>query len=213
MSSNNLDKLTDCLNAAAFDLDFADMIAESEKKYHDLTLVAIDIDHFKLVNDNYGHKTGDDMIREIANILTGISREHKTYRWSGDEFALLFPDTEKEQVFLIMEEIRKKISASPVCSHTSTTISAGIATYPEDGVRDVDLIRKANGAMYRAKSSGRNKIALAKDEKLVTKTAHYTIEQLKQLSELSGETGMTEAALLREALDELLKKYNNAKNR
>jgi len=210
--NRGIDKLTGCLNAAAFDHDFKHMLGEAEKKYEDVTLVMVDIDHFKLVNDNFGHKTGDDMIREIAHLLTEIATEHQTYRCGGEEFALIFSNIEKEQVFLIMEETRKKIAENDIFQHTSTTASAGIATYPEDGSRDVEIIRKANGALYRAKASGRNKIALAKEEKLVTKTVHYTVEQLKQLEKLSGETGTTEAALLREALDELIKKYNKAKD-
>jgi len=211
LSENNNDRLTGALNAVAFELDFKNMLVWAEQKYADVTLVMVDIDHFKLVNDNYGHKTGDDMIRELAHVLTEISIEHKTYRCGGEEFALVFPNTEKEQVFLIMDETRKKIAENSVFRHTSTTVSAGIATYPEDGSRDVELIRKANGALYRAKASGRNRIALAKEEKLVPKTVHYTVEQLKQLEKLAGETGISEAALLREALDELIKKYDKAK--
>jgi len=211
LSPNNIDKLTGLLNANTFDNDFKNMLAEADKKYEDVTLVMVDIDHFKLVNDNYGHKTGDDMIRELAHVLSEISIKHKTYRYGGEEFALIFPNTEKEQVFLLMDETRKKIAENPVFQHTSTTASAGIATYPEDGSRDVELLRKANGALYRAKASGRNRIALAKEEKLVPKTVHYTVEQLKQLEKLSGETGISEAALLREALDELIKKYDKAK--
>jgi len=208
---NNIDKLTGLLNANTFDIDLKNMLAEADKKYEDVTLVMVDLDHFKLVNDNYGHKTGDDMLREVAQILNEIEADHKTYRCGGEEFALIFPNTEKERVFLIMEETRIKIADSPVCRHTSTTASAGIATYPEDGSREIELLRKANGALYRAKASGRNRIALAKEEKLVPKTVHYTVEQLKQLEKLAGETRISEAALLREALDELIKKYDKAK--
>ena len=208
---NNIDKLTGLLNANTFDIDLKNMLAEADKKYEDVTLVMVDLDHFKLVNDNYGHKTGDDMLREVAQILNEIEADHKTYRCGGEEFALIFPNTEKERVFLIMEETRKKAAENPVFQHTSTTISAGIATYPEDGSREIELLRKANGALYRAKASGRNRIALAKEEKLVPKTVHYTVEQLKQLEKLAGETRISEAALLREALDELIKKYDKAK--
>ena len=202
------DKLTNCLRGHVFKNDFLKMLVEDGEKYSDITLVMLDLDNFMCVNTDFGHKTGDDVLKEIADILTGIEAEHQTYRYSGDCFALLFPNYEKEQVFLIMEEARKKIANAPECSRTSTTISAGIATYPDDGERDVELIRKADGAMYRAKQAGRNKIALAKEEKLVTKTAHYTVEQLKRLEKLSDGTGISEAALMREALDELLKKYD-----
>ena len=212
--NRGIDKLTGCQNAGAFEFDFRNMIDEdeSEKKYQDVTLVGLDIDNFMHVNDDFGHQTGDEVLKEIADILRGIDRAHTTYRYSGDHFTLLFPNTEKEQVFLLMEEARKRIVEAPECSHTSSTVSMGIATYPEDGTRNVDIFRKADGALYRAKMSGRNKICLAKEEKLVTKTAHYTTEQLKRLEDLSGETGISEAALLREALDELLKKYVKAKD-
>ena len=201
------DKLTDCLNVGAFNCDFLRMIDNADDKNTDLTLVMADMDGLMRVNKDFGHQTGDNVLKEIAKNLTDIEHEHFTYRYSGDEFALLFPNTEKEQVFLIMEEARKKVAESPECLRASTSISAGIATYPEDGGRDSDIIRKAEGAMYRAKMAGANRIALAKEEKLVTKTAHYTVEQLKRLEKLSGKTGITEAALMREALDELLKKY------
>ena len=206
--NRGIDKLTGCLNISAFKFDFGKMIEEAEAKYEDITLVMTDIDCFMHVNTDFGHETGDKVIKEIAQILIDIDAKHQTYRYTGDSFAILFPNTEKEQVFLLMEEARKKIAEAPECSRTSSTISAGISTYPQDGERDVELIRKVDGALYRAKTSGRNKVYLAKEDKLVTKTAHYTVEQLKQLEKLSESTKITEAALLREALDELLRKYN-----
>ncbi|MCL2773066.1 MAG: diguanylate cyclase [Oscillospiraceae bacterium] len=202
------DKLTGCPKGGAFNVTFARMLADETKKYSNITIVMLDIDEFMRVNTDFGHKTGDEVLKEIAKILLDIDAGHQTYRYSGDCFMLLFPNYEKEQVFLIIEEARKKIAEAPECSRTSATISAGIATYPDDGDRDVEIIRKADGAMYRAKVAGRNRIALAKEEKLVTKTAHYTVEQLKRLEKLSDGTGISEAALMREALDELLKKYD-----
>jgi len=203
------DKLTGCLNVGAFNVDLARMIDEAQTKNSDLTLASLDIDNFMRVNSNFGHKVGDDVLKEIAKILLDIEAYHFAYRGAGDHFVLIFPAIEKEQVFLIMEETRKKIISAPECLRTSTTVSIGIATYPEDGGRDADIIRKADGALFRAKNAGRNRIALAKEEKLVTKTAHYTVEQLKQLEKLSNTTGVSEAALMREALDELLKKYSS----
>ena len=207
IKENRTDKLTGCLNLRAFENDFVKMLNEAEGKNSDLTLAVLDLDHFKRVNDTYGHEVGDIVLKEFAGILLDVSAIHETYRLGGEEFALVFPNTEKELAFLLMEEARKKIEKAPECSRTSTTTSAGIATYSEDGTRDIELIRKANGALYRAKASGRNKVALAKEEKLVTKTAHYTVEQLKRLERLSKEKEISEAALMREALDELLKKY------
>ena len=208
MQELNIDKLTGCLNLRAFEEDLVRMLNEAEEKNSDLTLVVLDLDNFKTVNDTFGHDIGDLVLKETANILLGISDEHRTYRYSGDSFTLIFPDAEKEQVFLMMEEARKKIAEAPECSRASSTISTGIATYSEDGINNIELIRKADGALYRAKTLGKNKVALAREEKLITKTAHYTVEQLKRLEKLSKERGINEAALMREALDELLKKYN-----
>jgi two-component system chemotaxis response regulator CheY len=83
-----------------------------------------------------------------------------------------------------------------------------VATYREDGTNAVELVRKADNALYRAKITGRNKVCLAREEKMVTKTSHYTVEQLHRLTELAKERGVGEAILLREALDDVLKKYD-----
>jgi predicted signal transduction protein with EAL and GGDEF domain len=81
------------------------------------------------------------------------------------------------------------------------TFSAAVATCPEDGTRPQDILRKASDALYRAKSTGRNKVCLAKEERMVTKTSHYTQAQLAKRE------GVGEAVLLREALDSLLRSY------
>ena len=209
LNTDKTDSLTKCLAVSAFDYDFMDILKEAGEKYEDVTLVMTDIDNFKRVNDSFGHETGDKVLKEIGKVLLEIPTDHKTYRYSGDSFVLVFPNIEKERVFLIMEEARKKVAEIAECSNTGTTISVGIATYLEDGSNDIEIIRKAEGALYRAKESGRNKIALAKEEKLVTKTAHFTVEQLKRLEKLAKERVLSEAVLMREALDELLKKYNN----
>jgi diguanylate cyclase (GGDEF)-like protein len=205
---NQRDKLTDCLIRDVFSKDFDKFAESADKKNEDLTLIMLDIDNFLHVNTDFGHKTGDDVLIEISKVLLDIPAEHHTYRYSGDCFAMLFPNCEKERAFLIMEEARKKIAESPECQRTNTTVSAGVATYPEDGTRESDIFRKADGALFRAKTSGRNKVALAKEDKLVAKTAHYTVEQLKKLENLAENEKISEAALMREALDELLKKYS-----
>ena len=202
------DPLTGCLHASLFAADFKDLADFVDKSSDDLTIVMLDLDNFMRVNENHGHETGDKVLRETAQALLEIEKDHKTYRYSGDSFALLFPKCEKESAFLIMEETRKKIAAMPECARVGQTISAGVATYPEDGTRESDILRKADGALYRAKTAGRNKVALAKEDKLVTKTAHYTVEQLKKLEALAEAKKVSEAVLMREALDELLRKYN-----
>ena len=207
--NENTDKLTGCLKTDLFSGDFGGLTELADKEYGDLTLVMLDLDNLKYLNDNHGHEAGDEIFRVIGKILLELpAKDYRVYRYSGDCFALLFPDCEKEEAFLVIENARKSIAEHKVCAEYKMTVSAGIATYPEDGAREGDILRKAEGALYRAKKAGKNKIALAKEEKLVTKTAHYTVEQLKKLKELASEREISEAVLMREALDELLKKYN-----
>ena len=205
---SEFDKLTGLRKGIESEIEFDKMLSDSET---DVSFVFADIDMFKRVNDTYGHETGDEVIKEIAENLKAIDAKKEVCRYGGEEFLVVFPGMAKEEAFLIMENARKSIKGD-ACAKTSITISMGIATYPEDGTNWIELKRKAEGAMYRAKSSGRNKICLAKEEKLMTKTVHYTVEQLQRLKNLSDERSIGEAALLREALDDLLKKYNAKKD-
>ena len=88
------------------------------------------------------------------------------------------------------------------------TITVGMATAGMDASRYAELVRKADSALYRAKVNGRNKVAMAREDKMIPKTSHYTQEQLQRLSKLAKAEGIGEAILLREALDMLLKKYD-----
>ena len=112
-----------------------------------------------------------------------------------------------------MEQVRTVMDAEATYTADKTTvqhritISGGVAAYPTDGTEAVEVMRKADQALYRAKTSGRNKICIAQEERMATKTAHYTLTQLERLSALSREQAIGEAALLREALDDLLVKY------
>ena len=88
------------------------------------------------------------------------------------------------------------------------TITIGMATAFEDASRCAELIRKADGALFRAKVAGGNRVAMAKEEKMVPKTSHFTQDQLQRLAKLAKREGVGEAILLREAVDLLLKKYD-----
>lgn len=87
-------------------------------------------------------------------------------------------------------------------------LSIGVASCPEDGSRGDDVVRRAEEALHRAKTGGRNKVCLSRQEKMVTKTSHYTQRQLERLAQLAKQEGVGEAALLREALDDLLRRYD-----
>jgi len=208
INPNNSDKLTGLKRRDDCDNELEKMLTEAET---DISFVMADIDMFKRINDIFGHDTGDLVIKEMADGFKEIAANKETYRYGGEEFLVVLPGMSKEDAFLLMENVRKNPKGDN-CEKVSATISMGIATYPDDGTNWIELKRKVDGALYRAKTSGRNKICLAKEEKLMTKTVHYTVVQLQMLKELSESQSIGEAALMREALDDLLKKYNAKKD-
>ncbi len=173
------------------------------------TLVMIDLDHFMRVNTEFGNPEGDRVLIETGKYLkTALPEGATLYRYGGDQYAVLFPSAyEKEEVFLLMENVRRGYTCT-LPDGSSQTLSAGVASSPEDGELPGELVRKADAAMVRAKRSGSNKVCLAREEKMVVKTAHYPQDQLHRLTKLSKREGASEAVLLREALEQLLRKYD-----
>lgn len=175
----------------------------------------VDLDLFGKLDAERGRAVGDAVIASLGRALVeSFGKAGKVYRYGGDAFSVLVA-AEKEKAFLLFEEFRQQFSATPVmlegegAESAALTVSVGVAAYPDDGARAQELVRKANEALYRAKVSGRNKVCLAREEKMVTKTSHYTLGQLEGLSRLAKREGFGEAVLLREALDDLLRKYNS----
>ena len=211
MTANpDTDPLTGLLKRAAFEGQFTTLIQAASNQGAPISLVFTDIDHFLQINENFGHVGGDEVLLGLAQVLTAQAGEDVLIaRYGGDEFALLFPGMVREQVFLIMEKIRTAVEAQTKFGSVATniTITAGIASYPIDGNTESEIVRKADQALYRAKVTGRNIIRLAYDEKMAPKTSHYTLTQLERLSKLAKKEGVGEAVLLREALDDLLIKY------
>jgi diguanylate cyclase (GGDEF)-like protein len=216
MRNNQLDALTGLLNRKAFDESLKTLMAGSKEKNAPLSLAFFDIDIFSKINEVLGHIGGDIVLKGVAAAMIRIVGERgMAARYGGDEFAIIFPDMEREKSFLIMEEIRAateqltQFSEGDKQFSTRLSISGGVAAFPIDAGDENELLRKADGALYRAKGTGRNKIILAFEERMFPKTAHYTQTQLERLSELSKEQGVSDAVLLREALDDLLTKYKH----
>lgn len=194
----------------AFELALAEMLAEEDAESgNPIVLVLIDTDCFDHINKDYGFDVGDQILIDVGNhIKKYASEEAKLYRVGGDEFAIIFHDgSEKEEVFLRMEDLRKSLDVKEP-NGANVTVTIGIAVAFENASREPELVRAADSAMYRAKYRGRNRVALAKEEKMVPKTSHYTTDQLTRLTQLSKREGIGEAVLLREAIDMLLKKYD-----
>jgi len=178
-----------------------------------LALLMLDIDDFAGVNDRAGSGAGDAVLKGVGDLLRSTLPEHALLaRYSGDEFAAAMPDTRLDDAFTLAEELRRRVAAFAVPDQPELriTCSIGLAAYPASGASDVEVVRAADQALYVAKTTGRNKVALPlTDSRMVTKTSHYTQVQLDRLAQLARSLGRNEASLLREALDDLLKKYND----
>lgn len=185
------------------------LTAENAEEGDNVIIVLVDLDNFARVNSDFNRDEGDRVIIETGKHLKNYLGENGTlYRVGGDEFGFIFKgQMEKEDIFLLMEDMRKNYDVK-LPDGMAMTISIGIATAFENASRYQELVRMADSAMFRAKYNGRNKVALAKEEKMVPKTSHYTQDQLKRLNLLSKREGIGEAILLREAMDMLLKKYD-----
>jgi diguanylate cyclase (GGDEF)-like protein len=213
-NSPSTDQLTGLLTRRAFHETLDDLLEKAKGSETPISLALIDIDSFLEINDRHGHAAGDDVLKTIAGLVRGAAGSQAIcVRYGGDEFAIVFPDVEREQAFLALEKLRSDAAqAAFKLGKDQTTIEgislcAGIACYPMDGRLKSELLRKADQALYRAKATGRGRVRLAYDERMVPKTSHYTQTQLERLTKLAAERQAGEAELLRESLDDLLAKY------
>ena len=214
-AESSYDPLTGLLGRTAFEEALADTLAQAQAAQAPLALVMLDTDNFLSINNQFGHPGGDAVLKEVANLLKQLGEGAVPARYGGDEFAIIFPNTEREQAFLMLEQVRAAVADQTVYRdgkttvETHLTISAGIAAFPIDGSDANELMRKVDGALFRAKTGGRNKIVLAYEERMAPKTSHYTLTQLERLAALARQQDVGEAVLLREALDDLLVKYEH----
>lgn len=131
-----------------------------------LSLVFLDIDNFKKVNDTHGHLSGSALLREIGEVLVSSIRQvDSAFRYGGDEFAVLLIETDAHGAKVVAERIRDAFESKPFLERRGLTLaltaSLGIATYPDDATSVNDLLQAADEAMYRAKRSGKNAVVSA----------------------------------------------------
>jgi diguanylate cyclase (GGDEF)-like protein len=215
MESNKYqkDELTGLFTRRNFDEQFASHFEKAAAAQRSFTLAFLDLDKFLKINEKYGHSAGDELLQSISSLICSVVPDESIVaRYGGDEFAVLFPDIEREQALLLLETLRNntvamKFDLPSVGGISAVTISAGLATYPVDGNTQNELVRKADQALYRAKEFGGNSVRLSYAERMVPKTTHYTQTQLERLTKLAETEEVGEAVLLREALDMLLLKY------
>src|SRR4051794_8976759 len=126
------------------------------------SIVLIDVDDFKLVNDTLGHTAGDGVLCEIGRIAMRVIRGSDSFaRVGGEEFALLLPDTTQLDALMVAERLRRAVASEPILADRTVTVSAGIASWPDDGLLLEELEGKADGALYWAKRNGKNLCAVA----------------------------------------------------
>lgn len=135
----------------------------SEHNNYPISIIMGDLDHFKMVNDHFGHLAGDEVLRFFGNLLRKHARQCDIYcRYGGEEFLLVLPKVEKSLAIERAEELRSTMAAVPVpygISAIPVTASFGVASFPEDGRTGDELISAADSALYAAKTAGRNRVS------------------------------------------------------
>jgi diguanylate cyclase (GGDEF)-like protein len=159
------DKLTGLRNRRLFDQHLEDETAQARREGRPLALLLADIDHFKRINDTYGHAAGDLVLQSVGRLILAQSRQSDlAARIGGEEFAVLLPDTGAGGAKLAAERIRHAIAGEPPhllgYGEVKVTLSFGIATFGKDGVAPQTLFERADQALYMAKREGRNRIRL-----------------------------------------------------
>ena len=168
------DALTGLANRRRFDESLQRELSHSDRFGHPVSLVLVDIDHFKKVNDSHGHEAGDAVLRAVARMLAdGVRGVDLCARFGGEEMAILLPQTTAAGAFELADRLRRRIAGRPIRHNEndiSVTASFGVASYPE-GVRVRDgLFQAADAALYDAKHDGRNCVKLAALNAVVSTT-------------------------------------------
>ena len=157
------DPLTQTLNRRALTVRLVSEMDRARRYDAMLTMLMVDLDHFKLINDSKGHLVGDDVLREVAHLLTESVRSVDfVARYGGEEFVVVLPETAQAGAVIFAERMRERIENTAfVSSHGGVKITAsiGVASYPTSEIHTVDdLFARADEALYRAKAAGRNRV-------------------------------------------------------
>ncbi|MEG0772227.1 diguanylate cyclase [Clostridium sp.] len=160
----NEDGLTGLYNHRYFHDKLREKMILSEKEKKPISMIIMDIDYFKHYNDLYGHQKGDEVLRNIGALLKEIARKQDIVtRYGGEEFAIILPNTSENEAISIAENIRKQIEKTYFQGEENQpngrlTVSIGISVYPDKAKNDVDFIKSADDALYRAKFFNKNRV-------------------------------------------------------
>lgn len=154
------DSLTGLCNRRGFFERLDDEAQRARRYARPFSLMVVDVDDFKAVNDFGGHARGDKLLQTVASAMISVVRTSDlAARIGGDEFAVLFPETGRDAVNVAVQRLRAAMGAAVAQAGTIVTFSIGVASFPEDGSGADDLINRADLLMYQAKKSGKNRIA------------------------------------------------------
>jgi diguanylate cyclase len=203
-----------CLSGPAFSGAMNAVWKESrERPESQTTLVLLDIDNLHQLNTVHGREAGD---RAIGAAVAELARTAKRESWTlgrlgGDEFALLAPGLTVEAAFLRADALRRDVDAAfakVLARGQRCTVSIGVANIPRDAKGPDELMRKADLALYAAKEQGGDTVGLTPAEDMVLKSSYYSAAQLARLKALAERKKTKEAVLLREGLEDVLRKYD-----
>jgi diguanylate cyclase (GGDEF)-like protein len=165
--ANRIDGLTQVFNRKHWEECLEKEFSRARRYQHGLALIMFDLDHFKLLNDTYGHLGGDKVLIETAKVISSLLRLGDLFgRYGGEEFAIILPNTDKTGALDVAERIRIAISKNVINfqdTQIKVTASVGVAIINESDVRYEDLISNSDLALYDAKASGRNVVCFAKE--------------------------------------------------
>jgi diguanylate cyclase (GGDEF)-like protein len=159
------DGLTGLYNHRHFHERLTLEVERSQRSGLPLSLLMLDVDHFKQFNDTFGHPAGDEVLRQLARVLTDTRRANDVVaRYGGEEFAVILVDTAKFTAAKVAERVRERIAAHDFSDAAQKagkiSVSLGVATFAEDGTDAEALVRSADTALYAAKRAGRNRVVL-----------------------------------------------------
>ncbi len=157
-----IDELTGLFSRRHFEERLKEEIARHSRYGDAFSLLMLDLDSFKTYNDMYGHPSGDELLHRIGEIVTSSVRSSdQAFRYGGDEFIVILPQTSSEDSYVVAERIRERVAAEMEAMQITVTCSGGLVSYPSDGVMTGELVNAADTALYYAKRTGGNRICLS----------------------------------------------------
>jgi diguanylate cyclase (GGDEF)-like protein/PAS domain S-box-containing protein len=201
------DSLTGLFNRRYFDERLKQEFSRANRYRRHFSLVIIDVDGFKQANDLHGHAFGDEMLLRASEVFLEVLRDEDTiYRYGGDEFAMILPETPKEGTVELAERLRR-IFAKRCCvedKRLKFTLSIGIASYPEDGENEDELVGTADRYMYHSKGNGGNRITahpphedVDSDEEAVLRSLNTLIHAVEKKIGVKSAAGMSHSQEIR----------------